>query len=159
MSFDPPSDMSGTVLGAEEFEHAARMRERLVGEIREAGGWIGFDRYMEAALYAPGRDILTLMPGGHYDFATGDSIATAQVTGVVALLLATHHALTASAAYKLLQDSSVAPGTAPGDPANAAGAVDACAAVTALMGRGTCTQPTGTAGGPPGDRNDHLALH
>jgi len=111
------------------------------------------------ALYAPGRDILTLMPGGHYDFATGDSIATAQVTGVVALLLATHHALTASAAYKLLQDSSVAPGTAPGDPANAAGAVDACAAVTALMGRGTCTQPTGTAGGPPGDRNDHLALH
>jgi len=23
------------------------------------------------ALYAPGREILTLLPGGHYDFATG----------------------------------------------------------------------------------------
>ncbi len=32
------------------------------------------------ALYAPGREILTLLPGGHYDFASGDSISTAQVT-------------------------------------------------------------------------------
>ena len=47
-------DVSGTALGAEEIEHAAKMRERLIGEIREAGGWIGFDRYMETALYAPG---------------------------------------------------------------------------------------------------------
>ena len=38
-------------------------------------------------LRAPGREILTLMPDGHYDFASGDSIATAEVSGVVALLL------------------------------------------------------------------------
>jgi Subtilase family len=113
----------------------------------------------DTALYAPGRDILTLMPGGHYDFATGDSIATAQVTGIVALLLATHHALTAAATYKLLQDTSAPPRTGSGNLANAAGAVDACAAVTALLGRGTCTQPTGTGGGAPDDRNHHLALH
>jgi SAM-dependent MidA family methyltransferase len=78
MSFDPPSDMSGTVLGAEEFEHAARMRERLVGEIREAGGWIGFDRYMEAALYAPGLGYYSagarkLGPGG--DFTTAPEVS------------------------------------------------------------------------------------
>jgi subtilisin family serine protease len=110
----------------------------------------------DTALYAPGRDILTLMPGDRYDFATGDSIATAQVSGVVALLLATHHALTASAAYKLLQDTSTPPGSGSGDT-HAAGAVDACAAVTALVGRGTCTQ--GTAGSSPDDRLHRLALH
>jgi subtilisin family serine protease len=98
------------------------------------------------------------MPGGHYDFATGDSIATAQVSGVVALLLATRHGLTASAAYKLLQDTSTAPGSGSGNVAYAAGAVDACAAVTALVGRGTCTAQD-TAGAPPEDRPQHLALH
>ncbi len=97
------------------------------------------------ALSAPGRDILTLMPGGRYDFATGDSIATAEVSGVVALLLAARHSLTADAAYKLLQSTSARPGRgSPDVAAAAAGAVDACAAMTALLGRGTCPQPTGT---------------
>jgi subtilisin family serine protease len=115
---------------------------------------------LDTALYAPGRDILTLMPGGHYDFATGDSIATAQVSGVVALLLAARHALTADAAYKLLQSTSAHPGNGSGDgDAAAAGAVDACAAMTALLGRGTCTEPTATAGGPADDRAHRLALH
>ncbi len=40
------------------------------------------------ALGAPGRDILTLRPGGRYEFATGSSMAAAHVTGVVALLYA-----------------------------------------------------------------------
>jgi hypothetical protein len=94
---------------------------------------------LDTALSAPGRDILTLMPGGRYDFATGDSIATAEVSGVVALLLAARHALTADAAYKLLQSTSTRPGKGSPDVAVAAsGAVDACAAMTALLGRGTC---------------------
>ena len=29
------------------------------------------------SLAAPGRDILTLEPGGHYDYASGSSLATA----------------------------------------------------------------------------------
>src|SRR5882757_9921905 len=37
----------------------------------------------DTVLYAPGREILTLLPGGHYDFASGASIATAQVSGVI----------------------------------------------------------------------------
>jgi hypothetical protein len=99
----------------------------------------------DTALYAPGRDILTLMPGGRYDFATGDSIATAQVSGVVALLLAARHGLTADAAYKLLQSTSAHRGSGSGDFAAAAvGAVDACAAMTALLGRGSCTEPKAT---------------
>jgi subtilisin family serine protease len=84
------------------------------------------------ALYAPGREILTLMPGGHYDFASGDSIATAHVTGVVALLLEKNRTLTAAEAYRLLRDTSSAPGDASGAH------VDACAALIALMARGSC---------------------
>ncbi len=33
-------------------------------------------------LLAPGNEILTLMPDGHYDFASGSSLATAHVTGI-----------------------------------------------------------------------------
>jgi subtilisin family serine protease len=87
-----------------------------------------------AAVYAPGKDILTLMPGGHYDFASGDSIATAQVSGVVALLLAKDRNLTAAATSKLLRDTSVR-AEASGDGTVH---VDACAAVVALVGRGSC---------------------
>jgi subtilisin family serine protease len=112
----------------------------------------------DTALNAPGRDILTLMPGGRYDFATGDSIATAQVSGVVALLLAARHTLTADAAYKLLQSTSAHPASGSSDvAAAAAGAVDACAAITALLERGTCTEPPAT--GPADDRAHRLALH
>ncbi len=113
------------------------------------------------ALYAPGREILTLMPGGRYDFATGDSIATAQVSGVVALLLAARHSLTADAAYKLLQSTSAhqRSGGSGAFAAAAAGAVDACGAITALLGRGTCTRPTGTGGASADDGAHQLALH
>jgi hypothetical protein len=84
------------------------------------------------ALYAPGREILTLLPGGRYDFASGDSISTAQVTGVVALLLAKNPRLSASGAYELLRDTSTHAGT----DAGAGEHVDACAAMIALVGRG-----------------------
>ena len=47
-------DVKEAVLSEEELEHAARMHERLDAEIQAAGGWIGFERYMETALYAPG---------------------------------------------------------------------------------------------------------
>lgn len=81
-------------------------------------------------LHAPGREILTLLPGGHYDFASGDSIATAQVSGVLALLLAKKAALSAADAYRLLRDTS--------NDAGGSTLVDACAAVVSLVGRGSC---------------------
>jgi hypothetical protein len=107
----------------------------------------------DAAVYAPGNDILTLMPGGHYDFASGDSIATAEVTGVVALLLAQNHGLTGSAAAKLLRDTST-PAKA---PAERTGHVDACAAVVAVVGRGLCTGDAHA--DAAADRIDRVALH
>jgi Subtilase family len=105
------------------------------------------------ALYAPGREILTLLPGGHYDFASGASIATAQVTGVVALMLAKNPGLSAGAAYRLLQDTSssmAADGSIRG--------VDACAAVVTLVRQGACHAADGdrTTMAQPADR---VALH
>lgn len=38
----------------EALEHSRRLAELIAREIRAAGGWTGFDRYMELALYAPG---------------------------------------------------------------------------------------------------------
>ena len=89
----------------------------------------------DSALHAPGREILTLLPGGRYDFASGDSISTAQVTGVVALLLAKNPRLSAADAYQLLRDTSTRTGTRRDDREH----VDACAAVTALVRSGSCT--------------------
>jgi hypothetical protein len=89
------------------------------------------------AVYAPGREILTLLPGGHYDFASGASIATAQVSGVVALLLAKNPRLTAADAYRLLRDTSRLDGIAGGGTL-----VDACAAVVSLIGQGSCNPAT-----------------
>jgi subtilisin family serine protease len=106
----------------------------------------------DAAVYAPGNDILTLMPGDHYDFASGDSVATAEVTGVVALLLAQNHHLTASATSQLLRDTS----TRAKVSADGAGHVDACAAVVALVGRGTCTPDVRT--DVTMDRTDRVPL-
>jgi hypothetical protein len=89
---------------------------------------------LDSVLYAPGREILTLLPGGRYDFASGASIATAQVSGVIALMLAKNPALSAASAFRLLRDTS--------SPLNALDGtmkgIDACAAVVTLVGQGSC---------------------
>ena len=103
------------------------------------------------ALYAPGSEILTLLPGGHYDFASGTSIATAQVSGVVALMLARNPGLSASAAYRVLRDTSSALKAADG----AVKGVDACAAMVTLMGRGDCHTNEAEAG----QQGNRVALH
>ena len=92
-----------------------------------------------SVLYAPGREILTLLPGGHYDFASGDSIATAQVSGVLALLLAKKSALSAADAYRLLRNTSSRPSDPSAHPSDDGAFVDACAAVVSLVGRGSCS--------------------
>jgi subtilisin family serine protease len=106
------------------------------------------------ALYAPGREILTLLPGGHYDFASGVSIATAQVSGVVALMLAKNPELSAAAAYRLLRDTS---SSLKVDDGSVRG-VDACAAVVTLVGQGSChtAEAIPSSSAQPGNR---VALH
>ena len=107
------------------------------------------------ALYAPGREILTLLPGGRFDFASGTSIATAQVTGVVALLLARNKDMTASAVLQLLTDtSSHGHGT---DVASVR--VDACAAVTAMVRHGECLPLDARETAATVNTTQRLALH
>lgn len=73
------------------------------------------------ALPAPGRHVLTLRPEGDYDFESGSSVAAAELTGIVALLMSASPArLTAPRIAALLRDSGgAAPGADP-PPVNAA---------------------------------------
>jgi len=90
-----------------------------------------------ASLVAPGNDVLTLVPDAHYDFASGSSFAAAQVSAVVALLLARERDLTGPALQRLLAQTSQATAASGGY-----NFVNACAALVALRHQGSC------AGGP-----------
>lgn len=76
-------------------------------------------------LYAPGRDILTLTPGGHYDFVSGSSFAAANVTGTIALLLGLQPSLDARSIEALLDQTS-------GPSQQHARVINACRAIDAL---------------------------
>jgi subtilisin family serine protease len=122
----------------------ALLHQAGVIEVASAGGMAP----PGSVLFAPGREILTLLPGGHYDFASGDSIATAQVSGVVALLLARNPGLTAGEAYGLLRNTS--------SSSPDGNLVDACAALVSLMGKGSCSPAADTRHAVA---EQHLALH
>ncbi len=85
-------------------------------------------------LRAPGHEILALLPDGHYDFSSGSSLATAQVTGTVALMLAKNAHLNSADVYKMLINHSVRV-VADGGFTDS---IDACATVAALLGHGVC---------------------
>ena len=92
-------------------------------------------RYGVAAnVVAPGRDVLTLVPGAHYDFASGSSLAAAQATGVVALLLAAEPRLRGVEIAHLLQRTSQPVESTAGSFA----AINACAALVAVRKQGNC---------------------
>lgn len=93
-------------------------------------------------LLAPGRGILTLVPGGLYDFASGSSLATAEVTGIVALLLADGRRLPEARVERILARSSRRLIT----PAGAIISVDACRAVADALSRANCRSTDRPAG-------------
>jgi subtilisin family serine protease len=82
-------------------------------------------------LHAPGREILTLLPKGHYDFASGSSLAVAHVTGTVALMLAHHPGLDSARIFDLL-DRTSAPLIA--TDSSASRSINACAALASIEG-------------------------
>jgi subtilisin family serine protease len=95
-------------------------------------------------LLAPGHDVLTLVPGGHYDFASGSSLAAAEVSGIVALMLAERPHLTASEVRTLLLRSSRRVASPSGD----IHVVDACAALSDAAGHGACGSDLRSAAAP-----------
>jgi len=88
-------------------------------------------------LRAPARDIVTLVPNGHYDFASGSSLATAQVTGVVALLLARNQKLGVERLRELLSQSTLRHDTTRGPFLS----VNACAALARVVRGAVCARP------------------
>jgi subtilisin family serine protease len=73
------------------------------------------------ALPVPSRHVLTLRPEGDYDFESGSSVAAAELTGVVALLMSASPArLTAPRLIALLRDSGGAARGPDPPPVNAA---------------------------------------
>jgi subtilisin family serine protease len=87
-----------------------------------------------AALIAPGNDVLTLVPGAHYDFESGSSFAAAQVSAVAALLLARDRKLAGPDLQRLLSRTSQTVGSA----TVGYSLVNACAAFVDLRKQGTC---------------------
>lgn len=91
-----------------------------------------------AALTAPGLEILTLVPNGGYDFATGSSLATANVSGIAALLRASRPDVNARTVNALLvrttrdrmqRDRRLR-------------TVDACSALASLLEESDCPEPS-----------------
>ena len=82
----------------------------------------------------PARDIVTLVPNGHYDFASGSSLAAAQVSGVVALLLARNQKLGINRLRELLAQSTENHDTTRGPFRS----VNACVAVAQLVPGASC---------------------
>ncbi|MFN9029085.1 MAG: class I SAM-dependent methyltransferase [Betaproteobacteria bacterium] len=57
--------------------HSARLVQHIAQQIAAAGGWIGFDRYMDLALYAPGLGYYTAGARKFGDSSTGGDFVTA----------------------------------------------------------------------------------
>lgn len=84
---------------------------------------------------APGVGVMTTLPDGRYGPSTGTSIATAQVSGVAALLLSAHPGLTPKEIEDLLTSTARDLGAPGKDDLFGWGAVDACRAVAKATGK------------------------
>jgi subtilisin family serine protease len=82
-------------------------------------------------LRAPGRNIVTLVPGGSYDFVSGSSLATAHVTGAIALLVAKSRRLDRPMAWRLLRQSEE-------QRPEATSSINVCAALAELLNQARC---------------------
>lgn len=101
-----------------------------------SGARVAADATLFAPVLAPGREVLTLAPGGRYDFLSGSSLAAASISGAVALLLARDPTLRPQEAHTLLI-RSMRPRVAISG-GNSATVVDLCAAVSALADGAAC---------------------
>jgi subtilisin family serine protease len=86
-----------------------------------------------SALAAPAVDILTTTPPDSYDFFSGSSLAAAQVSGIVALLLEKNPRLTPAQLAEVIRKTAH-----PLSPPGIIAQVDACAAVASVAGGGGC---------------------
>jgi len=122
----------GAVSDDPRFAFPARLPHVL--PVAEAEKSLGAGDGNDGILRAPARDIVTLVPNGHYDFASGNSLATAQISGVVALLLARNQKLGAMRLRDLLVQSTERHDTTRGQFLS----VNACVALAQLVRGARC---------------------
>ncbi|MCE1237278.1 MAG: S8 family serine peptidase [Hyphomicrobiales bacterium] len=89
-------------------------------------------RGRHVAVTAPGVDVLVPTPKGGYDLTSGTSVATAEVAGVVALLLERRPELRPDEVARLIGETAVDLGAPGRDPVFGAGLIDAEAALARL---------------------------
>jgi hypothetical protein len=97
-------------------------------------GAAGVNTSADSVLFAPGSEVLTLVPDGRYDFLSGSSLAAASVSGGIALLLARDRNLRADSVRDLLARSSRK------STEQGAASVNLCAAMAALMHQAECKE-------------------
>ena len=85
-------------------------------------------------LFAPGTDVLTLVPDNRYDFLSGSSLAAASVSAGIALLLARDPNLTAAAARDILATSSTRSDTPDATPVS----INLCTALVTMLHKAAC---------------------
>lgn len=85
----------------------------------------------DRVLYAPGHNVLTLTPGGHYDFVSGSSFATAYIAATAALLVGVQPHVSAHDVDMVLEQTS-------GATKWHARMINVCRAMTAM--HRTCTE-------------------
>jgi Subtilase family len=95
----------------------------------------GANRGDYVAVAAPGVDILAPAPDGTYQFTTGTSVASAEVAGIVALLIERNPSLTPADVRRILMATAKDLGPKGKDRDFGAGLVDALQAVTAAKPR------------------------
>ena len=95
----------------------------------------GANRGDYIAVAAPGVDILAPAPDGIYQFTTGTSVASAEVSGIAALLIERNPSLTPAAVRKILMSTAKDLGRKGKDRDFGAGLVNALKAVTAAKPR------------------------
>jgi subtilisin family serine protease len=121
--------------GAASVSFPTAMTSVIAVQSAEAVGADGAAADGAAWVLAPGRELLTLAPGGRYDFESGSSLAAAQVSGVVALLLAREPRLSSAKIGTLLSRSAAANGAA---DAMLPKVVNACFALADLLALDSC---------------------
>jgi subtilisin family serine protease len=101
------------------------------------------NRGTHIAVAAPGVNILVATPDRGYDMTSGTSVAAAEVSGIVALMIERERTLDPVAVRRLLMSTARDLGPAGTDEQFGAGLVDAYAALSALAAKPTASSSNG----------------
>lgn len=127
------------VIGAEATQKAFNQAfpVAIPGVLAVADGDAWQAEHQRARIAAPGREVLTLMPFGKYDYVSGASISSAMVSGIVALLLEKNPGLPPDEVENLLERTASTSLLT----ASASKLVNACNAVASIVQAERCEEP------------------